>query len=604
MAKKKLEELPVVGDTVVFQLPTLDYNGLAHSPYSVNAISIYYIERDASPDSHLYYKNVYNKEIEAEIKRLQSECAQDPCPHKLDELKKAKVRLDATAVKQPYNFRDGQTVLTVGGQNEPLYLGGKAFGLQNTSHGMFEFEWDTTGAKDGNYYIVWSWTPENGGKELKSQRTFSLYLTPVPLRATAFMEPVPTDKYDFLLKKYLPMMYKTGVHQDDVTGEVIEGLNWCVAREFTYLENLLSLLSECYDANVCPSKMLQILSNFYNVRLRTDNVNLQRRQAKNAMPLLKMKGTKQGLETALDQIGVRLNKLSLLWQVRSPYSWTESFTVEGDDEAVFELSRQPISEELQVQLGSESGEYIKVPSKFYMVVNSLGGEKKTLIFSNPNSSEFRLLKGDVLKVGYFIKEMPQEYKQLEDYIKSLPLADSRNEIKQKYPLKNWNVHLIEEDDPLFDVIVRERHPFCDPLTYGKIRTTFMFSENVYNMDTFNGSLRDSKEPCHIDHKFLDECTACRSSKFNLDVEIEELSDGRVTDALEVVKEYAPFHAQLNVMNICGAFTEFLVTPHEEIEMLVDYSMSPEDQITEVMRHEEEITCKIEYDDGRVETIKL
>ena len=45
---------------------------------------------------------------------------------------------------------------------------------------------------------------------------------------------------------------------------------------------------------------------------------------------------------------------------------------------------------------------------------------------------------------------------LENYIqKHLPLADKRDEKQIKYPLKNWNVRLIEDNDPAFNLLIQE-----------------------------------------------------------------------------------------------------------------------------------------------------
>ncbi len=594
---KKIEDLPVVGDTITFQLETFDqHHKLTGDPFSFNSITVYSIERELADNSQLYLRKSYNKEIEAEISNLQKICAKDPSHSNICELNNARVRLEATSVKHPYTFKDGKIVFSSGTVGQPLWASQDNVHIKKIGQGIFEFEWDTSACKEGNYYVVWSWTPEKGGKELKSNKMFLLYADQTPIRSLALANrSIPKDKYDFLIRKYLPSMYKTKVANDDITYQVLgEGLNWCIARELTGIENALLMLTDSYDANICPPFMLQLLGNFYNLKLRTEDIILQRRQVQNAIPLFKMKGTKKGLETALDQSGIKLKKITLLWEVKSPYTWTESFTVGHDGQDVFELGKMPIDDKLDFFLRSQNNEYILLPPGYFLALDSLDGSKKMITYQE-QPDNIKLLQGDILKVSYQVEEMPKDYKQIQDYIDSLPLADNRDETKQVYPLKNWNVHLIEEDDPLFDVIVKERHPFFDPITYGKIRTTFLFSENVYNMDTFNGSLRESKSPCDIDRNFLNDCTACQSSKFNVDVEIEDLSELRMNEMMSIIKEYSPFHAQLNVANVCGVVNEFIIMPQEEIEMFMDYS---EDQMTETMDHQEEITCLIEYTDGR------
>ena len=65
------------------------------------------------------------------------------------------------------------------------------------------------------------------------------------------------------------------------------------------------------------------------------------------------------------------------------------------------------------------------------------------------------------------------------------------------------------------------------------------------MEEYNGSIRESTNPCHIDRDFIDNCSACRSSMFNIDIEISNLSNLRVIEAIEIIKENVPFHAIYN-----------------------------------------------------------
>ena len=78
-----------------------------------------------------------------------------------------------------------------------------------------------------------------------------------------------------------------------------------------------------------------------------------------------------------------------------------------------------------------------------------------------------LEEGDSIRVLYEVIEVPAGSQSLEDFIRSLPLADQRDERDQEYPLKNWNVRLIEEDDPLFPVAIPTRHPFAADVVWGK-----------------------------------------------------------------------------------------------------------------------------------------
>ena len=135
-----------------------------------------------------------------------------------------------------------------------------------------------------------------------------------------------------------------------------------------------------------------------------------------------------------------------------------------------------------------------------------------------SSGAMALVEGDIIRVLYQYKTVPGSLEQnIEDYIQTLPLADIRDEEDQIYPPKNWNVRLLEEDDIMFDVIIPVRHPFHENLIFGQVRTEFPYSENIYNMETYNGSSRDSYDPCFIDRKFRDPCGNCLSSKFSIDI---------------------------------------------------------------------------------------
>jgi hypothetical protein len=135
-------------------------------------------------------------------------------------------------------------------------------------------------------------------------------------------------------------------------------------------------------------------------------------------------------------------------------------------------------------------------------------------------------------------------------------------------LKNWNVRLIDESDPLFDVIVSVKHPYHPHLVFGKVRTEFPYSENIYNMEEYNGSTRDSLDFCSIDKTFVDPCGSCASSKFSLIVGIEELSNDRIEEAIDVTNEYKPFHAVLHSIGFEGIVEELIVSPVERIETLI------------------------------------
>ena len=114
---------------------------------------------------------------------------------------------------------------------------------------------------------------------------------------------------------------------------------------------------------------------------------------------------------------------------------------------------------------------------------------------NSNPNPITLNPGDRLQVLYEYRPITSMFEQqIENYIRTLPLADQRDETQQDYPLKNWNVRVIEYDDPLFDLVVPTRYPFINPLIFGNVRTEFPYSENMYDSEEYNGGKRAFNKP--------------------------------------------------------------------------------------------------------------
>jgi hypothetical protein len=88
------------------------------------------------------------------------------------------------------------------------------------------------------------------------------------------------------------------------------------------------------------------------------------------------------------------------------------------------------------------------------------------------------------------------------------------------------------------------------------------------MEEYNGSTRPSYEQCDIDKDFIDPCGACISSSYSIDVGIEELSNDRIIEAQDILREHMPFHAVLHSINFAGEVNEFVLSPEETIECLV------------------------------------
>jgi phage tail P2-like protein len=402
-------------------------------------------------------------------------------------------------------------------------------------------------------------------------------------------------------------MYLVQTTPVDITPRILVNFNKTVAQMFLELDDLAVGLVDMLNPTYIPEGFLPVIANFFNIQLRSSHPAAWRNQIKHAMPLFKKKGTAEGLKTALDKAGIRLLKLTNLWQVVSPYTWTDGFLIEKDiqsSDIIGFLSKKPITNtELEITIkSSETKEYFLLPNNIIHLQEILVPEHRIAVMWNGSSQNpaIELFKGDIIKVNYKYNKIPETSQSLENYIKTLPLADQRDEVKVRYPVKNWNVKLIEEDDPLFDLLISERHPFQNTVTYGKIRTTFLYSEKAFNMDTYNGSLYNSNNPCDMDKNFLDSCSNGQSSKFNVHLEFEQIDDDKVTEAKEIITDFSPFHAVLHKVKINSNVSDFVV-PVEKIknEIKNKNTKSGDD-----VGCSEAIYCQIKYKNGKIENGRL
>lgn len=575
MKFKKFTDSPNLDDVIQFELTTYDDNGILANPVILDKVIIYFVERGFDNSKH-HEEVYYDPILLGEYNDLQGKVENGI---RLKELKK---RLELTSLKSGFYYKNMEPVMIT---KSPLWSEEKKI-IENSSPGKFQFYWKPKGMRDGDYIIKWIWK----NTVTKSSR-YSFFLKPqTKIKTYLTLKNVPTDKYEYLLYLYTPSVYKNKLTEDDVTPIVINNLNQSIAAGFSLVEGYANQLIHLLDADEAPAGILNLLGNFLGLRLKSDDEFLWRRQIKQAVPLYKKKGTYDGLRIALGQAGVKLLKLSRLWQVVSPYYWTDYFKVSNPDYEevagkfgmiIGRLTKVPISE-LKIYLKS-SEDYTLLPNKFVLVKDGI------LIWNGENlDEEVKLFNGDSIKVFYQYKEVPIGKENINDYINSLSLADQREEAG--YPLKNWNIRLIEEDDPLFALIVSERHSFVDPVIYGRVRTTFLFSEKVYNMDTFNGSLRESNLPCDIDKDFVDSCNNCLSSKFTIYVEMDNPTEDKVMEIRDIVKEYSPFHAILHELHIRTRNMEFMPAPDEHINYFI------KKRPVEKVKQAEKIICQIRRGD--------
>ena len=597
MATKTISENPRVTDTIVFDIETPDAdNCFLDHPYQVRDVTIYYIERSFVSTNFGEVENkITSEDLLEELKVAKETACADPTADNLAEVMRIQDEIEVRSSNETSFYNEAIPVAVIGNEDYPAWLNPDDVPLAdqeqviqdnqldvveedsegNTQYGHFQLTWEPVGLREGTYVICWSWYPLVAGDFLKAHQVFHL------AGNTATTTSIPTHftqerKYETLQERYLPETYKNSLCEDDLTKKVLYEFNNSVAAGFTFVEDLANQTIDLIDANAVQESFLPLLGNLFDLKLKSSDPTLWRRQIKTAIPLFKKKGTLSGLQEALAAAGMKLNSLTKMWQVSSKYTFQELFNVDDDDTTSFVLTEEAVTPidtdnfELRYR-GANDDTWTILTSDYVNISTTDGTSTMTWVGDNLSMDAIILEEGDSIRVLYETTEIPIGNQAVEEYIRDLPLADQRDERSQDYPLKDWNTKLIEEDDPLFDVVIPKRHPYVDPLVYGQVRTEIPYSENIYNMEEYNGSTRDSRNPCDIDKDFMDTCTQCQASKINIDVEIEELSNDRVSEAEEVIREYVPFHNLIHTITFSGGVNEFIQAHNDDIEVLIRYA---------------------------------
>jgi hypothetical protein len=583
MAEKTINQSPKITDTIVLEIETPDADGcFTANPYKVDNLIIYYVDRNfATANYGEYEKSIVRDSVIEKVRKAQKAYCDSPTDANRQILDSYQLEAANSADKASFYYNEAKVVEFVGNEPNPAWLSsdvGNAFIINVntdeegvTQYGRFKYLWNPGGkVREGDYFCCWTWTPHPSGDSLSNHVQFTLEgdpraVTTIPSHIT------PVEKYDVLLERYLPEMYKGYLSTNDITPETLQKFNQAVAKGFKGVEDLANQVIDLLDANALHESLLVYLSNLFNLRLKSNDPTLWRRQIKEAVPLFKKKGTVQGLKEAFGQAGMTMTKVTKLWQVVSRYTWQESFLVEDVDNQTWRLSKNVVT---PIDSDNFEAAYRKVGEDSYTIASSgdVSFSPSTCnLFTDMTWIGADLGEGDIVRILYQYNAIPSGEQNTEDYIRALPLGDLRDERDQRYPLKNWNVRMIEEDDPLFDVVIPVKHPYHDPLVFGKVRTEFPYSENIYNMEEYNGGTRESVDPCHIDKDFIDPCGDCQGSKYIIDVGVEELSNDRMKEVRDILREYTPFHAFVHSINFMGEVNEFVTSPVERVEALVQYS---------------------------------
>jgi len=439
----------------------------------------------------------------------------------------------------------------------PIYNG------DNVVPGKFELIWDPSGYREGDYFICWTWRPTFSNETVSSHFYFSLN-GGIGLTASIPTHRTNPEKYNILFDRYTAEMFKTYLSNNDLSPLVIKGFNEAVGAGFIMIENLANQIIDLLDANATHEQFLPLLSNMFALKIKSSDPTLWRRQIKKAIPNFKRKGTIVGLENAFKDAGMELIKLTKLWQIRSKYIYQEHFVYDGVN-TEFTLSQPlylPVDTNFELWFRASDGSWEEVTDDAVILVE---------LYSDHIIWIGDIEEGDSIRILYPMMEIPGPKQSIEDYIRTLYLMDTRDERDQEYPPKNWNTRVLEEDDPMFNILIPVKHPIKDPIIWGWIRTEFPYSENAYNMDSYNGSKRESLNPCDIDKEFIDSCSDCQASVFNIDLEVEGLSDASFYEAQQVVEEFMPFHSLVHTFNLNGSKTELMGPAEEQIEALITIS---------------------------------
>jgi Phage tail protein (Tail_P2_I) len=598
---KHYSDYPSLSDTIVFNIET-NNEGVIAAPYCVEKISIYYLEKSFKTNERTVEKKFYNPQLEEMFVKQQDIVKDNPDDKNIAVLRELNKRLEETAISSTVYYNKANLVMST---VSPLWVSGYQFNkinaaIDNTNKvipGKFIFSWLPKGMREGNYIVRWDWRMSKDGPIKSAEKLFTILANEAP---TTGVKLVPRDKYDYLLTKYIPLMYYRKTKINDLTPDVIRKLNKSIGQGFLEIEDAATNLFTMLDPINIREDLLPALSNFFGLTLHSDNSGAWRNQIKHSLALYRKKGTLEGLKSSLDKVGVKLIGLVNLWQIVSPYTWTDCFIVDKDEEEVVGyLSKKPLDLEepdFEISIRSDdSGEYHVLPSSVITLEETFIPELRMAVIWRGSEENINLYKGDFVKIKYKYKQITD--RTLENYIQNhLPLADKRDETKIKYPVKNWNVHLIEDNDPAFNLLIQERHPLANPVTFGKIRTTFMYSEKVFNMDTYNGSLYNSNNPCDMDKDFLDVCTGGQSSMFNIHLEMENATDEKIKDALDIIKDCSPFHAILNSIIINSKIIDLVLPPEETIKGST--KSKEKDKNGDKIQATESIFCEVRYKDGR------
>ncbi len=506
---------PKVTDQIEFDFYTPDADGCFFAdPYAVENIKIYFVERNLNGTKDtLSLVDQFDVSKQKEYLDAQQLACDDPTETNIANAFKLKKQFEATSIYNSTWYTQADIIFNVGTSTYPVWtaagpntdsiiskITGASGEVQN---GHFKFIWSPNGTiREGDFYLCWTWAPNLAGDRFSAYLHFYVNSN-ISNEVTSPAHIVDPNKYKNLLDSYLPEMYKMSYAKDDLTVPTLDKLNYAIGDGFTVLDNLGVQLVDITDANATQEPILGYLANFFGMPLRSTDVTLWRRQIKTAIPLCKKKGTYDGLKEALSNAGIGLLNYSQLWQCRTNAVFTETFEFTGsynftlsyvslDPTNVtytpfFSLEKRDPFDTVDTSYQTESLSNITISTSGGISTMTWTGDE---LYYDPVNEV-----GEVIKITYLLYLPTGAELTRYNIINALPLADLRDDRNFKYPPKDWNTKVISESNSDFSTVVTQKNPFVDYLYFGKVRTKFPYSENVYNMDEYNGSLRDSQKPC-------------------------------------------------------------------------------------------------------------
>lgn len=530
---------PSVLDTVKFIIKTTDANNNAVNVYSIKTVSIYFIQRNFSVGDVISFTSPTNNLVYQYSSSLPVFYLNDPAW--------LSTNTNASIISQINYDSKGNPVT-----------------------GQYQFDWVPEVANIGDYYVCWTWLPTELSQPLSDFLTFNLTTAPATDNPTPGSSTTP-GKYLNLLTTYLPSIFKEKISDNDLTTEHISALNQVIAYGFTKIEDTSNQIYNLLNPNTINATLLNYLSNLFNIVLYSTNPTLWRLQIENAIPLLKQKGTYIGLVNAFNYAGMKLDLLTKYFQCRSSSTFQQNFIVNNNNSWTLEkipILTNPLDSlnfAVSIRYAGTSN-YISLTTDYVQFATSMGISTVTWVGNLLSINPITIHNGDSILVLY--KFAPVQNQSVENYIRSLPLADTSDETTKAFPPKNWNIKLITESDSFFHMICPYGQSSTNPVVFGQIRNEFAYSENIYNMDEYNSSLRDSTNPCDIARDFLDDCGCCYSSLYSLDITVNELSDYRINEIYSIVSEYVPFNYVLYGLTVSGSIDDVILPPIENIQILI------------------------------------